>query len=455
MPVHDPDLGAHDDLPCLRLVRDQTRLARIGARLVALVFVAFALALALAPWQQSVRGHGRVIAFTPDERQQAIEAPVAGRLARWFVAEGERVGEGDPIVEITDNDPALMSRLEEQRRAAMDRLQAAQNRLFAYESRVDALRASRIASVESAESRIEMIRARLRAAEQSLAADEASAEAARLNLERQEALLVDGLTSVRSVELARLEGARTRSAVETSRAAVSGARSEQRAAAADRRRIETDADAALAESEAKREDAQAEVANEKIAVTRIEMQLARQATQRVVAPREGTILRLMARQGGEVVAAGDPLALLVPHTESRAVELLVDGNDAPLIAAGRHVRVQFEGWPAVQFAGWPSVAVGTFGGEVAFVDAADDGAGRFRVVVVPAGEEPWPAPHFLRQGVRTNGWILLDEVRLGYELWRLFNGFPPVVDPAAVSGDAAKVGGSKATKAAKSKEEDA
>src|SRR5690606_27620083 len=149
--------------------------------------------------------------------------------------------------------------------------------------------------------------------------------AARLNLERQEALLVDGLTSVRSVELARLEAARTRTAVEGSRAALAGVKSELKAATADRRRIETDADAAIADSEARLEDSLSAVAAEKIAITKAEMRLARQATQRIVAPREGTILRLVARQGGEVVQAGDPLAVLVPDTESRAVELYVDG----------------------------------------------------------------------------------------------------------------------------------
>jgi hypothetical protein len=76
------------------------------------------------------------------------------------------------------------------------------------------------------------------------------------------------------------------------------------------------------------------------------------------------------------------------------------------------------------------VAVGTFGGTVAFVDAADDGRGRFRIVVVPDGNEEWPSGRFLRQGVRANGWILLDEVRLGYELWRQFNGFPPAISPS-------------------------
>jgi hypothetical protein len=94
------------------------------------------------------------------------------------------------------------------------------------------------------------------------------------------------------------------------------------------------------------------------------------------------------------------------------------------------VRIQFEGWPAVQFAGWPSVAVGTFGGRVAFVDSADDGRGDFRIVVLPDPEDgPWPAASYLRQGVLAKGWVLLNQVSLGFEIWRQFNGFPPTTSP--------------------------
>ena len=35
------------------------------------------------------------------------------------------------------------------------------------------------------------------------------------------------------------------------------------------------------------------------------------------------------------------------------------------------------------------------------------------------------------------GWVLLNDVRLGYEMWRQLNGFPPAVDtpaPASVTG---------------------
>ena len=171
-------------------------------------------------------------------------------------------------------------------------------------------------------------------------------------------------------------------------------------------------------------------------LTRAQGRLARQMNQQITAPRDGVVLSVIARQGGELLKAGEPLLTFVPDTDARAVELLVAGNDAPLIAEGRHVRMQFEGWPAVQFTGWPSVAVGTFGGRVAWVDAADNGSGKFRIVVVPDGDDPWPTGTYLRQGTRTNGWVLLRRVRLGFELWRLINGFPPAVadNPPAIKG---------------------
>ena len=82
----------------------------------------------------------------------------------------------------------------------------------------------------------------------------------------------------------------------------------------------------------------------------------------------------------------------------------------------------------MQFTGWPSVAVGTFGGRVFLVDQTDDGKGKFRILVEPdSKDQAWPNKSYLRQGVRANGWVLLREVRLGWELWRQFNGFPPTI----------------------------
>jgi len=427
--LHDSNRsgGETAELPAMRLVRHSTRVARTVARLLMLALLLAALALLLAPWRQNVTGHGRVIAYAPLERQQSIQAPIAGRITHWAVQEGSSVKEGELLVELADNDADLMSRLREQRTAIEARLDAAQNQMLAHESRVDALRSSRLSSMSAADSRVRMVQERILGAEQSLAAAEVARETARLNLERQRAMHAEGLTATRSVELAQAEAAKAANDVESARASLNAARNELEALSADRQRIQTDADALINDGQAKYEYAKAELAKERIELAKLDSTLARQSTQQVRAPRAGTILRLVARQGAEVVKAGDTLAVLVPDTVSHAVELYVHGNDAPLISQGRHVRLQFEGWPAVQFAGWPSVAVGTFGGTVAFVDAADDGRGRFRIVVVPEGDEEWPSGRFLRQGVRANGWILLDEVRLGYEMWRQFNGFPPAI----------------------------
>jgi multidrug efflux pump subunit AcrA (membrane-fusion protein) len=166
-------------------------------------------------------------------------------------------------------------------------------------------------------------------------------------------------------------------------------------------------------------------ANASAELARMDVRLARQLTQSVKAPVAGTILRIISGQGAQIVKAGQMLAVLVPETDSRAVELWIAGNDMPLIRDGAEVRLQFEGWPAIQFSGWPGAAYGTYGGKVALIDASDSGQGKFRVVITPLENEPWPEGSYLRQGVRSLGWILLNRVSLGYELWRRFNGFPP------------------------------
>jgi hypothetical protein len=44
----------------------------------------------------------------------------------------------------------------------------------------------------------------------------------------------------------------------------------------------------------------------------------------------------------------------------------------------------------------------------------------------------WPGARWLRQGVRANGWVLLERVPLWYEVWRQLNGFPPALTDDAL-----------------------
>lgn len=425
------------------------RAARLVARLLSVLLVVTAGALTLTPWQQTIPGAGRVVALAPEDRVQDVEAPVDGRVTEWHVREGQSVRRGDPLVELLDNDPDILARLGDERREVGRNADDAEARLLAFEARLGGLRDAWRTAVDAANRRVEMGRDRVAAAEQGVTAADAAVRAARLNMTRQLALFEKGLTSGRAVELAEMEMAQRDAEGKRAVATLAAARAEVESLLAERERTDADARARLDEAKAAHAGASSDVAKARVEIARMDVRVARQRAQRVVAPVDGTVLRVLARQSGEQLKAGAVLLTLVPASKQNVVELWVQGNDMPMVTAGRDVRLQFEGWPALQFTGWPAVAVGTFGGRVILVDAADNGRGQFRVLVEPdATDTPWPSTHFLRQGVRANGWVMLNVVPLGYEIWRQFNGFPPVLapeEPATATLDArpSTGGGSK------------
>lgn len=175
------------------------------------------------------------------------------------------------------------------------------------------------------------------------------------------------------------------------------------------------------------EELRSQVAAASAEVSRVDVRLSRQSMQIVRAPRDGVILRVNAGDAATMVSMGQVVATFVPDDVERAVELFVDGMDISLIREGALVRLQFEGWPVVQISGWPSKAVGTFGGRVVAIDASAQANGRFRVLVEqdPNDENEWPDRRYVRFGAKVRGWVLLDEVSVGYEIWRRMNNFPP------------------------------
>lgn len=415
-------------LPAARLIPAPIGARRL-ARVLIVVFVLCLVVLALAPWQQNVSGSGRVIAFSPVHRQQKVQSPVKGRIVRWLVTEGQRVEAGTVLAELEDNDPEYFERL----RASQNTVEA-QREVYASQVEqlggyVSALAEARDRAVDEARTAVEGAAQKVRAAEQKLGAADAARETAEINRARTLRLFEQGLVSQRKKELAELKARKAsadhtsaRADLEAAQQALSG----KRAALANKR---AEAEAKVENARASQGKAKASLEQAKAKMLDVETKLARQRNQTVVAPFDAYVLSIDKLPGQEQIKQGDTLAVLVPDVSERVAEVKVDGNDAAIIQPGRKARLQFEGWPAVQFSGWPSVAVGTFGGIVKFVDAAGDGKGDFRVLIAPDPDEPeWPEARFLRQSTRAKAWILLDQVTLGYELWRRFNGFPPALD---------------------------
>lgn len=353
--------------------------------------------LMVTPWQQTVSGSGAVTAFSPDARPQPVEAQISARIQQWNVVEGDAVAAGDTIAVLEDISTSFMDSRFVERIA---------------ESRTSELRVLELETERARQARSQAEQ-KLRAARAKLDNVTLEVITARDRFRRTEMLYADGLTSLRSFESDQLAFQKTRADSVAASADWEAARQEVRSARLDVDRKVSSLDARRAELDLRLDNAQE-----------------RQSASVVRAPIDGIIARVSAAGPGQTVKEGDQLALVVPETDDQAAELFVSSVDAAIVAPGSRVQLQFAGFPALQFAGFPGVSIGIFTGTVRVVDPVDDGAGRYRLLVVPdtVGARPeWPSQSYLRQGSGVTGWVMLTNVSLGYEIWRRMNGLPPEI----------------------------
>jgi len=423
-----------------------SRSAQSLARLLFLAFILLPIILLFVPWQQTVRGRGQVLAFAPTERKQIITALVGGKVKKWHVVEGTKVKAGEPIVDIEDNDAGLAVRLDMQRKYLLSRKQAAEDEIAEQTKAVEAQEKAMAASVGAAMANREAAKLFVDVAKQTVKNNEFTVIYETRRFEMFEKLFRDrqfgGLESELNRDEAKMRA--DRAATDVSRTGAEVKRADAALLTSNSLVLQAEATGISTVATTRRDLRRAEqnLFTVERELQELDNRIERYKARLVKAPCDGVLFRISSDcQVGQLVKDGDDLAVIVPDTTDRIVELFIDGLDAPLIAAhieqigyGPHVRLQFEGWPGVQFAGWPSVAVGTFGGRVRQIDPTDDGNGRFRILVEPEEmfeDDKWPEELYLRQGNQAVGWVFLNRVTLGYELWRQLNGFPPVVAPKA------------------------
>ncbi len=398
--------------------------------------VVLPLLMLFLPWLQNIQGTGTITAFLPTDRIQTINAPIDGLVSKWHITEGAVVKTGDLLLEIRDVDPNFSKRLQEQLDNNRAKQQAKLDELASYELQVQNYQTVRDSRISAANFKRDMARQKVVSAIQAIAAAEATFEASRFQLERMQRLLKDGLVSQRDVELAERDNTIASRNLASSKAILDAAKAEESSTLAEVSQFGADAQGSIQAAKAQINKLKSEYADISNNINTAKTNVARQTAQKVFAPTDGVVFRVPVNSPSQLVSRGQALLTIVPENNSRAVILQVEGLNAPLITPGSKVRLQFEGWPVVQVSGWPKMAYGTFGGKVSFVDPADSGDGRFRVMVVPdETEQKWPSSRFLRQGSAVQGWVLLNEVSIGYEIWRILNGFPPNLVAATTTTD--------------------
>jgi membrane fusion protein, adhesin transport system len=392
---------------------------RLFFRIVFGTLVVTALAMFL-PWQQFVSGDGDVTAFSPQDRPQEVPTIIAGRIAEWYVQEGQPVRRGDPIVRIAEVkeeylDSTTIDRYREQLGGKQSSVASKREKVRQLGQLIALLQQNQVLSTNKARTKVSQYTAEV--------------EAARIDsitfgtqYTRQQTLFDQQLTSLTNLENARIRFQNGVAKLQEKRQGLIAAQIELSAIPVeygkDIAKARSDQAATLAEVG----EGTADVAKLQQNTNNLEI---RNGFYVIRAPQDGYVVQARRTGIGEQVKDGEALVTIMPAAPRQAVALRVKPMDVPLLSVGRKVRLQFDGWPALQFAGWPSVSVGTFGGEIAVIDRVPGNDGKFRVLVVPdtTNDDPWPKQ--LRLGSGVLGWAMLDNVSVGFEIWRQFNGFPP------------------------------
>ena len=400
-----------------------------------LFFLVLTLIVLLLPWRQNINGSGSITALSPQDRPQSLQNAIAGRIERWSVREGEFVRRGDTLLvisEIKDEyfDPNLPQRLGEQLAAKQGTKQATEAKIKALDSQIKALQAGVKVDLASARNRVGQSRLQVRIDSADLEAIQSNYQIAQTRRERYEKGYKDGLFSLTDLESRRIVIQQDYAKVVTQENKLNVSRQKLANAQLELQLIRAKYEQDVAKALSDRSSAvssQASASND-IAVMRNKISNVdvRRGMYVIRAPQNGYVVRALKTGIGETIKEGESIATLPPASPTIAVELYVRAMDVPLIQRGRQVRLQFDGWPAIQFSGWPAVAVGTFAGRVAVIDAVNSTNGKYRLLVRPdvqPGDQPWPEQ--LRVGSGVIVWVMLDNVPIWYELWRQINGFPP------------------------------
>jgi len=404
-------------------------------------FVAF-ISLFL-PWRQTITGTGKVTVFSPMNRPQTVNSQINAKLVKIYIHEGDWVERGQLLIEFEELDEKFLDksqleRLKAQRLAYLDKRNAVERLISTLERQINSLVRVQSAVVPNADIEIRQTEDKLTASQQKLRAAEQNYKTAQLNFTRSEKLFEKGLISKRDLELAELAIVKSRSEYEASTAELNIASRDITQSQLGLTKVSAEAALKVQEAEAKLAQSFEKLADINSEIFKLDINLAnlesRISQRKIYAPVDGQVVRLKVLGQGETVKSGSEILTIVPKTSDQAVELYISDVFAPLVSVGREVRLQFSGFPALQFSGWPSVALGTFPGIVKVIDANANENGEYRILVQPDykrikanKDKPWPKGDFLRPGSNVVGWVILDEVPVWYEFWRILNGFPPTV----------------------------
>lgn len=390
-----------------------------GAMKWLIIIALSAICILFLPWTQNIRSKGYVTTLRQESRPQELNSAIAGRIAKWYVKEGDIVKAGDTIVQLSEIkdaylDPNLIARTNEQITAKKSGVEQYRQKASAIENQIKAIQQSLSAKTSQLKLKLESDSMESLAAENEF-------NIAELQLKRAKVMKDSGLMSTQQFEQ------RTQSRQMALAKKISAANKFQN--------TKTEIGQVQQEYREKMYKAMGELASTKSEIASGEAEIAKLSNQAsnytirnslyyIVAPQNGQVTKATKAGINEIIKEGENLAEIVPTITSHAVEIFVAPLDLPLLSIGQDVKFLFDGYPAIVFSGWPGASYGIYSGKIVAIENNVNKNGKFRVLVAEDNtKKPWPGS--LRLGVGASSIALLKNVPVWYELWRNVNGFPP------------------------------
>lgn len=392
-----------------------------------LVFILF------VPWTQNINTSGIVTTQFQEQRPQQINSIIPGKIIKWWVKEGDYVQKGDTIVELADTkddylDPRLIERTN-------DQLIAKKQKVDFYDNKITNIKGQLVAIEEGFKLKEAAIKNKIQQLERKILIDSAELSAAKIDLEvgtnqynRAGKMLNDGIISLVDYERRTQSFNKAKAGFQEKQQKFLNTKQDVLIARIELNTLKQDVNDKLfklkgdiANSNSEKSTVIAEVAKNENELSNYRIR----GTQKwLLAPQTGQIIKAKKAGINEIVKEGEMIVEIVPNSFKYAVELFVKPMDLALINKGQDVRLQFDGYPAIVFSGWPNSSYGTFAGKISAIETNRNENGQFRVLIIPdMKEKNWPSN--LKIGTGAQGFALLNDVPIWYELWRQLNGFPP------------------------------
>lgn len=398
--------------------------------LISFVIFIIIFSMLFLPWQQTVKGKGKVIAYNPSQRDYTMVATIDGYIDNFYVQENQFVKKGTLLYTMVDLDSERKKRLQENKKATKEQRNNIKAEIVNLQENEKNLQQNQDLGLKIYNQRLLQIKNTITSLEFQKESLQTNYKVQKNNFKRVSSLYKEGIESKREYE--KLQNS------------FITAENELKKNAIDIQIQKKNIEILMQEKNTFLNSManQIKAMQNKILLSQNKMNsltqtlnkqmtgIKRYESRKVLAKKDGYVVRIFNNDKDKYIRRGEKILHFSPIVTQKAILLKVSDFNMPLVKEGLPTRIMFYGWPALQISGWPKIQFGSYAGIVAKTEKVSHEEGYYYAYVLEGNEAPWPKGDNLRIGTKATVWVRLATVPLWYQIWRLMNALPPkMVNP--------------------------